>query len=315
MIKLSSIVAYIQIFLTIIALAATSNAKIESAAKSKASIACLPDGVVEIVDGRVVVHEDGTMVKHENDLSALEQWENIVYVTASWDGILCAINKDGVVHFDGTSDYRLKNVLGDVSEKCVYKKIVMGDHMIATLDDQGKVAAISLFTADDSLFYERDKIINQWENVVDVAANDNVVAVLFEDGTIDYVADGSYNFRFADIREWKDIMAIEGARGDCIAGLSIDGKVLVSGHGTCNLISYHSALQWENIVQISKKCSYALLGLKSDGTVVISGGVSEKNKQNLAEWKDIVEIASGEFFCAGITKDGMIMIEKLEPIR
>lgn len=127
----------------------------------------------------------------------------------------------------------------------------------------------------------QDCIIQNWENMVSIAAGENHNVGLRADGTV--ISD-KYDVSF-----WKGIIAIA-AGANHVVGLKLDGTVLAEGenkNGQCDVS------KWEGIIAVSAGENYTI-GLKEDGSVEATGDNSN-GACNVHEWRDIVAIYAGEY--------------------
>ena len=120
----------------------------------------------------------------------------------------------------------------------------------------------------DLTLLTNDSTLKSWEDIVSITQVDNMVIGVKKDGSI--VTSGKRCNAVSDVENWKDIVAVSGARG-------------VSGGP-------------EHII-----------GLKSDGTVVAAGGKMNRNQCNVSNWRDIVAISAGPFISVGLRKDGSVV--------
>lgn len=117
------------------------------------------------------------------------------------------------------------------------------------------------------------------------------------------------------VKNWKDIVAVS-AGADHTVGLKADGTVVAVGdedsyktyeyHSSYYYDSYEtleeSALEWKDIVSIAAGY-YFTAGLKSDGTVVVAGD----DDFYVSDWTDIIDIAAGGNHIIGLKADGTVV--------
>lgn len=252
------------------------------------------------------VYFENLYIGQEETLKTVGEWENIRRLSGEWG--LDALDKDGgfyTVRGDsGYDDYTERNrqiaELGPLQMLCSYH------YDFTALRMDGMICAYAKF----SNYLELDSVkqhMAQWTDIKDIVSGPDMVAVLLGDGTVDFV--GTYDTSlYNDMREWKDIVAIDGlGAAGCIAGLTSDGTVVVSNHGVDqNGAIYRDAFEWSDIIAISKGFE-SLLGLKRDGTVVAAGNL-RSGQEDIAEWTDIVAISAGQDIHVGLKRDGSIVI-------
>jgi alpha-tubulin suppressor-like RCC1 family protein len=142
-----------------------------------------------------------------------------------------------------------------------------------------------------------DKNIAEWKDIVQIAAGWHHLVALKKDGTVVGVAIKGYEKSVVGISDWKDIVAIAAGYSQTM-GLKKDGTVVAVENAA-------EAGAWKDIVGIST--GHASIGLKKDGTLVGIGN-NWRGALNFAEWKDIVQVASGDDQTYGRRKDGTVRV-------
>lgn len=155
-----------------------------------------------------------------------------------------------------------------------------------------------------------DENFTDWNNVLQVSAGFDYVAALFADGTVKIQGynDQKYGDKYIDCTGWQDIVYID-AGYRILVGLDKQGNIFASGRGAREILdSINSAHdKWKDIVSIAVgemegKPAF-LAGLKADGSVVVAGdiglGIADAEK-----WKNIRQIAAGDYHLVGLTTDG-----------
>ncbi|MBR4308145.1 MAG: hypothetical protein IKT58_00975 [Oscillospiraceae bacterium] len=134
-----------------------------------------------------------------------------------------------------------------------------------------------------------------WDNIISIVASPEHGVGLRSDGTV--VAWGNNSFGKCDVALWKDIVAIS-TNGPHTVGLRSDGTVVATGNNTC---SQCNVSHWRNILSIATTafCTY---GLQADGRVVTTGSTTE-----LSHWNNIVALAAGPNHLIGLRADGTVV--------
>ncbi len=93
-------------------------------------------------------------------------------------------------------------------------------------------------------------------------------------------------------------------------GLRSDGKVVSAGDSTY-AFSFHDVPYWHDIVAISAGYGSGtierhIIGLKADGTVV-ADGYNRNGQCNVYDWRNIIAIAAGQTFTAGLKSNGRVV--------
>ena len=137
--------------------------------------------------------------------------------------------------------------------------------------------------------------INQWTDIVSIAAYSISAAGLRKNGTVLYT--GCFG---VDTTRWKDITAI--ALGDThILGLKKDGTVLATGdnfYGQCDVAT------WRDIIAVAGGENHSV-GLKKDGTLVTAGAYA--SQKDLKDWTDIIAIGANHWDTYALKRDGTVL--------
>ena len=248
----------------------------------------------------------------ESYLAEVSEWENMstIYATGEeLDGIDANGNFLTTTGDYGACQDRNQNIsdIGGIST------LSAGNDCFAALDRKGELHIY--FGSNDLVSGYHDRIA-EWEDVVDVVAGPLHCAVLFRDGTVDYIymnemlneSGDKYNKIYQSMKDWTEIVDIEGAVYESIAGLRADGTVVVTDpveQGYYDSYQYDVS-EWTDIIAISKSYK-TLLGLKRDGTVVLAGP-NNQLKEQVESWRDIVAVAAGDNFHIGLKSDGTMVI-------
>lgn len=267
-----------------------------------------PDYIISIQDGAVCV-SDGKVAPLGNIDEALSDFfrkeESIKYVSSFSDDSVIVIDKKGKISSHGhISEIGIQ----DIPNRS-YKLADHSSHAFVLVDEEGGVYAKDFYSSytDD---YKIDTTIKGWNNVVDAVATDDVICVLFKDGTVDYVCSNDINVRnpglFDVLKTWDNIVDIEGYSSGCIFGLKADGTIVVSNDGREGLNKYNHITNWKNITSISKGIN-CIFAVSSDGKVFADGNYSEKQAGALL-WNNVAGIDVGSNNVVGITKDEKILM-------
>lgn len=252
------------------------------------------------------VYFENLHADREEILKTVGEWENIRRLSGAWG--LDALDQDGgfyTVRGDsGYDDYTERN--RRIAELEPLQMLSSYHYDFTALRMDGTLCAY----AEYSDYLEAEAVkqhMARWTDIKDIVSGPDVAAVLLGDGTVDFVCANTGSL-YLDMREWTDIVAIDGlGAAGCIAGLTSDGRVVVSNHGVDeNGAIYSDALEWSDIIAISKGFE-SLLGLKRDGTVVAAGNL-RSGQESVAEWTEIVAISAGQDIHVGLKKDGSVVI-------
>lgn len=223
-------------------------------------------------------------------------------------------------YFDKADGYADSVELAKPLRKELVQKSVIdaaGMYTIA-IEEDGTVKASGILPQLSK--HSSGKNIEEWENIVSVAANWDHVVGLKADGTVEAVGQNA-NGR-CNVGEWKNIIAID-AGGTHTVGLKSDGTVVAAGDNTYGQCDVE---KWENIIAIAAG-GWHTVGLKSDGTVVATGKnnypelavryrrdqiikghkLSEHKPCNVGGWKDIIAITAGASHTVGLKSDGTVV--------
>ena len=191
-----------------------------------------------------------------------------------------------------------------------------GPYHVAAIQNNGSVVAVG-----HDLFGQDQCRVQDWKDIVSVAASGELTAGLRSDGTVVVTYDEDLDFRKA-VSHWEDIIQI-GAAGRSVVGLKADGSIVWvkqvtwdNGTPTCDLDD--GLRQWKDIVSISVcdgnriagrndwENSPAIAGLRKDGTVILHG-FDEKIAQKVSEWSNIVSIHTAGYGISGRKADGTMV--------
>ena len=207
----------------------------------------------------VILNEDGTLSsaglisKYANEIS---NWRNIVDVAAGSAHII-AVDSNG----------RTKCIADENSQACDLtdtrniRKVYATDKGSIVMDNNGLLSYAGSFIGSSSL--------KNYNNVLDIASGNNILAILKNDKSIDVYTNNSLNYLEAE--SWKDIVDV--ACGDSyVAGLDEYGKV----HIEIDNDSIKAEVEkWSNIIAIDGASDY-LIGF--DGEKIYGVGNNSYNQ-------------------------------------
>ena len=193
--------------------------------------------------------------------------------------------------------------------------ISAGTHHVVAIKKDGSVVAVG------DRFGQDYCQVQDWIDIVSVAASDFLTSGLKSDGTVVVTSSEMLDFREA-VSKWEDIVQISAA-GRSVVGLKADGRIIlvkqVAWENGVPIYDLDEDLrQWTDIVAISVcngnqiagrntwENSPAIAGLRRDGTVVLHG-FDEKINQKVSEWSDIVSIHAAGYGVCGRKADGTIV--------
>ena len=171
-------------------------------------------------------------------------------------------------------------------------KVAEGSSFTVVLDDQGKLTSYGLMQK-----YAEE--IASWERIIDVAAGDGHILAADDRGKIYCAGDNSYGQ--CDITSSSDVIKVFASSRGSMA-VSSDGKLFLAGEFIgSSMVKYYSGLQ-------DIDCS-------DDNTVVLmeDGKVNTfaktKTFMDAESWTDIVDVACGNEFIAGLDSSGKVHID------
>ncbi len=202
--------------------------------------------------------------------------KTILYVTSSLRVYEKKITESGLEE----REYQWPNII----------KAIAHEEASYGLDLKGKVYAEGKF----------ENVVQDWDNIIDIAANTNVLVSLKNDGTIRLAGNSSYQ---EGVNNWQNIIAITCGES-FIAGLGSDGKVRIVG----SLNNSATVNTWKDIVMIDASDDH-LLALDKSGRVFAAGN-NNNNQCNVGSQYniyDIIDIAAGTNYSMLLREDGQII--------
>lgn len=184
------------------------------------------------------------------------------------------------------------------------------------LDKYGTVKVAGLFNN------EQIENVKKWNDIVDVAAGERYVVALKNNGYV--VAEGHNGDKQCDVQAWRDVIDVD-AGWRFTVGLTSNHELLFSGISSKINNDYKKNIkEWKRVVSISASGGNPdddnhgkghVVGLKDDGTLIAIGDNSKGQCEvNGDEWRDIISIATGDWYTVALRKDRKILITgKNEP--
>ncbi len=226
----------------------------------------------------------GLIVKYVN--------KPLIFDISESDRLSVSDNSVAFIGLDG--NLKVTGKYSDVYEEKVLK-VVCGDSFIATLKDDGSVGLYGSTVEDRTS-------VSSLKNIVDITAADDHIILTDKYGKIHTVG-GNVSGELS-IEEWKDVTGIKTFK-NCTAATDSEGHLVWAGEpvGRSQFKNYANPLDYdanENMTVV----------VKNDGTVDYSA--YNDHYASLMGWKDIVDVACGDDFVAGLKKDGTVVISSLD---
>lgn len=152
-------------------------------------------------------------------------------------------------------------------------------------------------------YFDPDK----WHNVVGIDAGLNHTVGVRDDGTVVVGGRQEYTEELFNVDNWSDIIAASAGTGHTV-GLKSDGTVvaaLINQDSESLDCGQCNVDDWTDIVAISAGNLHTV-GLKSDGTVVATG-IETYGMCDVGSWTDIVAISAGVNHTVGLKSDGTVV--------
>ena len=261
----------------------------------------------EIEDYAVAISRFNLIMEYKDSANQVSECQNLRSMEAIYQRAVDYKSKekyvDAIREFNNVSDYKDSDAQIETCLKLKDKNMIaVGRKHVVLVQTDGTVDVY----ADDYIVYDNLLIrhgenidfgqwkVDDWENIIEVAAGYNHTVGLKSDGTV--VAVGNNSSRQCNVGSWTDIIAIAAGNSHTV-GLKRDGTVVACGwnnSGQCNVKT------WTDIIAIAAGRQHTI-GLKSDGTVVAVGD-NEYGQCDVANWKNITAIAAGDFHTVGLNK-------------
>ncbi len=185
----------------------------------------------------------------------------------------------------------------------------------------------SHYNRNDTFFCE---YIYNWHDIVSVCPTLDDIYGLRKDGTVVAPPYLTYDFINSELEawddwytpntgipsEWTNVKALYQRSQDDIFAVHNNGSVSAFMHTFCWFgFDYTIIQEWQNIEKLVCVPYGPIIGITNDGSVVYAGGYeSGFIPEFLSDWKNIVDIGVGDYYIAGLTKDGTVNICFLENI-
>jgi len=248
--------------------------------------------------------EEGNIAKAAITFGSVADYEDAAERSgALWDELLvrqtlCA----GNAYTIGVSTSGHVELAGDLDN--VFHKY--GYESVNGWTDVTEVAAGNDFVVglkdDGKIVISENGVWNDWASdvmthIVTVDACDEVVIGLRRDGTV--VSVGRYGW--SQTEQWTDIVNVCSG-GNRLFGVTADGRVCFAGE---EKYGNGDVEDWTNIMTVDAS-KYHTVGLKNDGTVV-AVGLNSNGQCDVAQWTDIVAISVGANHTLGLKSDGTVV--------
>lgn len=126
--------------------------------------------------------------------------------------------------------------------------------------------------------------------------------------------------KYSKVESWKNIKSVSFRGGESIEGLTSEGKIVTTSTVTkeellnspvaptsamANIVE--SVSSWRNIKSFQTFYPQTAIALTDDGFVYAAYPFYEDGTVNLQDWKDIVEVADGRSYAAGLKESGTVV--------
>ncbi len=211
-----------------------------------------------------------TTAESEEWQTAITSWHDIISISCM-DVAIIGLKADGTTVVATSSS----NISVDEWQDMDIISISSGELYVVGLRADGKVVSQGHDAGDGQ------RSVDEWDNIVAIATGWRHTVGLrkMEDGTTEVLITGYQSKKqMSQIEQqkdlWKDVVAIAAGGGS--------GNYHGDGH---------------------------TVGLKSDGTVVAVGD-NTFGQCEVSSWRDVVAIAAGDWFTAGLTQSGDVLITR-----
>ncbi len=206
-----------------------------------------------------------------------------------------SVSSSNIYFIDGTTNvyeaYKTNDEHVSYVADASVVKVVAGNGFGAVLTSDGKVTILGNLESNGG------SNLN-WSRIVDIAAGDNHLLALNDKGKVFAIGDNTYNQ--CDVDSFKNIVKIFASKTGSIVE-DEDGKLSFCGImlGSSQIKNYESPLD------ISSSENYLLI-VNSDKTVTCISRFSNELATN--RWTNIVDVAAGNNFVAGLRSDGTVLV-------
>ncbi len=177
----------------------------------------------------------------------------------------------------------------------VYKTIATDEVYIFAVKNDGSVMANCRWPNED----DEQLQVENWTNIVSIAAGSSVVAGIQENGTVKVAS-----FAKHDCTTWENMLTIDFGGYGITAGLRIDGTVAISTNSDDLKKTVSS---WKNVISVDVGAEH-VVALCADGTVLAAGtGRSDYGQCDVQGWSNVVAISAGSLHTVGVLEDGTVV--------
>lgn len=127
-----------------------------------------------------------------------------------------------------------------------------------------------------------------------------------DENSLAIAADGTLYYAGRTPRDFPSAKVVSIDSYNHYLALLEDGTVYAAPVSGSNKREWMYVEEWKDIVAVAAGWTFSA-GLKSDGTVVVAGSLPLKGAEKVAEWTDIVAIEAG-YFLAGVKSDGTVVL-------
>lgn len=235
------------------------------------------DNIVSLACGYtylVGLRSDGTVsvaTSRRSDIARyVEDWKNIVAVSARGNGTVMGLKADGTVvsmgiPYNSADPDKVKNWKNIVA-------IAAGEKFGLGLRADGTVVATG-----NNEYGQCD--VDDWKDIVAIAANSRTVLGLKSDGSV--VSAGYGNEGEREVQAWRDIVSVA-LGSNCAIGLLPDGTVITAGN---NDLGQFATQGWTDVIAIAGGVG-TTVGLQADGTAV-AAGFNDYGQCEVEDWKGL----------------------------
>lgn len=225
--------------------------------------------------------------KANSDISYTLNFDNINRLSASETSVVY-IDDNKAVYGIGSNDNKQISDLpkeGNV-------KVCESKNYTFILSENG---TLSCYPSNEEL----EKEIKKIKNIVDIACGSNHLVILDKKGNV--YAYGNNDKGQCNVDDFKDINKIFATKYGTIA-MDENGKLYSCGE----FIGQSRLKNYDNILDIDVDDNNLLI-LMDDGTVECES--SNNNFLGIYKWRNVVDVACGNTFVAGLKKDGTVYVE------
>lgn len=225
---------------------------------------------------------------------------NRPYVSYADDRDRLAVSETSVVYIDnlgavkGSGDNSNGQISNLTSEHAT--KVAEGLNFTVILLDDGTVTSTGLIEN-----YQKE--IDKWKNITDIAAGENHIVAVDHNGKVHYVGDNSKGQ--VDLDDFSNIKSIY-----CLPlatiGVDEDGEIYYTG----SLVGTRTLKKYSNILDVDGNKDNLII-LKNDGTCDYTASYDNSIYNKVLTWRNIIDVACGKDFFAGLTSDGKVEIASL----